>query len=732
MSERASSYIFAQNRPDIRYAWRGPSLLITDPTGRCGNIPFSGYFFRETRYLRILRLLIEGQAPFPCSAAEIDHNRLEFTAIFPEGSGGEGYKKGIPNRGLDLRYSYSVRANGLEIEVKLTSRWADVEFNAAWELSADYADLTEAESEKKEQTPVSRSSEANVVRFSCGNSDLSYQTVVTASGAEWHAAQGQMQATVPIRRGDTAVLRLSVDPIDYQDRVNREEWQQREQYLENWFDEVTNVESAADSTFARFTNRALRTVGSFALLEGQEGEWLTPAAGAPLFPTLFGRDAATVAYQMAAFDGGRIATAVLHRLQALQGDTVNDYRDEEPGRILYQARQGPLSRLHKTPHALYYEDYASPFDFIFALGEAYSWAGDKQILERHYATAIRILNWAREFGDKDGDGYLEYLTKNPQGPKHQGWKDSSNAIVYPDGSQVDPPVATCEVQAYYYLALRIVAALSVIMGKPAAGLTFWKAATGLKERFNRDFWVEEEQCIALGLDSRKQQIQTVASNAGCFVTGILNEDRLPTLVRRLFASDMYSGWGIRTLSCRNPAYNPLSYHLGSVWPVENATIILGLRRFGFNNEAVQLSRALYDLALIWKGGQIPECVGGYDRTEMRHPGAYPRANVPQTWNETAFPLILQSLLGLQPVAALHTLAIDPVLPDCLSDVTLCNLHVGGSKATLRFTRNREGHTEHEVIAREGPLHILHQAPIGTLSIGLWDRLGALVKDVLPF
>ncbi|MDX1532151.1 MAG: amylo-alpha-1,6-glucosidase, partial [Rhodothermales bacterium] len=369
------------------------------------------------------------------------------------------------------------------------------------------------------------------------------------------------------------------------------------------------------------------------------------------------------------------------------------------------------------------------------------WTGEEALVEKHWDAARRVLDWAREHGDRDGDGYIEYLTRSPQGPKHQGWKDSDNAVVYPDGTQVDPPIAASEVQGYWYAALQFMAVLSVVMGERGEARALWGEAKALKERFNRDFWIEEEGTVAGWLDAEKRLVRSVTSNAGhCLTTGVVADERVPALVERLFRPDLFSGWGLRTLSSENPSYNPLSYHLGSVWAVENATTLFGLRRYGFDERAQELARAIFDLARLWPGGRIPECVGGYARAELgldgaagpfAHPGAYPRATDTQAWNLSAFPLIVQGLLGLRPVAALDLLVVDPVLPAWIPELELTTLRVGGATVSLRFWRDAEGASHYDVTAQEGTLRVLRQPPLDALDIGLFSRLGTLVKDLLP-
>jgi glycogen debranching enzyme len=344
-----------------------------------------------------------------------------------------------------------------------------------------------------------------------------------------------------------------------------------------------------------------------------------------------------------------------------------------------------------------------------------------------------VLDWAREYADRDGDGYVEYKNPSKHGPPHEGWKDSGNAVVYEDGWQVEPPIAPAEIQGYWYAALQFVAVFSVIVGRREDALAYWNQAKELKTRFNRDFWVEEEGVPGFGLDAEKRLIRTVVSNAGhCLTSGIVEDEKLPRVVRRLFQPDMFSGWGIRTLSAKNPAYNPQAYHLGSVWAVENGTILFGLRRFGFDDRAIELARALYDLAMVWDDGLIPEAAGGYDRQTHPFPGAYPRANSPQAWNLSQLPILVQSLLGMRPVAALELLAVDPILPTWLPELVVKGLRVGGATVTLRFWRDEDGSSKWETVEQQGTLHIVQQPPIDALNVGIWDRLGALAEGVLPF
>ncbi|MBW3654839.1 MAG: hypothetical protein KY444_01940 [Gemmatimonadetes bacterium] len=734
----------AQIRPETRYAWCGPAVLIVDNQGRAGREPLTGFYFRETRYLSELRLQINGDDPFPCSIAQAEPHALELSYIHPpvearggggSGSGGSGSRGGILFRGMDFDLRYGVRPASMEAVLRITSRWDErVEFDLAWHVAADFAGLDEAQAgERQQEAPVSAQPQPNGVRLRYTHEELPLETSITVEdAAEWTFTGGKLSARLALERQQTREIRLRIRAVDSEDPLGPDDEARRQASVRAWQDGAMHLFAPAETPLVEIANEAARELGSMALLEGAEDEWLTPSAGFPLYPATFGRVALTAGWQAAVLDRGALVRASLARLRRLQGTREDAWRDEEPGRIIQQARRAPLSRLGKNPFDRYYGDFASPLMFIVGLGQLYAWSGDRRDVEENWDAARRVLDWAREYGDRDGDGYLEYLTKSEQGPRHQGWKDSDNAMVHADGGQAEPPIAPCEIQGYYHASLQFMAALSVAMGEPENARALWKQAQELKERFNRDFWLNDEGYVALGLDHDKQPLRVPTSNAGqCLTTGIVADEHLPRLVRRLFQPDLFSGWGLRTLSTENPAYNPLSYHLGSVWAVENGTILFGLRRFGFDERALELARSLYDLSRLWQGARIPECVGGYPRHERAHPGAYPRANAPQAWNRSTFAILVQTLLGIRPVAALDLLAIDPVLPYWLPEVTVKKLRVGGATVSLRFWRDGAGKSHHEVLEQEGTLHIVRQPPVDSLTAGIWNRLGALLEGVVP-
>lgn len=731
-------------RSDILYAWKGPSLLIVSMRGECSaEHPLSGFYFREARFLRTLRLEINGERPWLCEAASVDPEHLALNFVHPEikqpGGGGTGQSRdeetvdahGIPERSLDLRLSYHVGVAALDVVLIVTnSARGAVTFELAWDLGTDYADIQEAQSGRREQEgAVDVVAHDHHIELTYQHAQLPYRTEIRHDGRwQW---RGQRAVTVlTLQPRQTEELRLRVAPFTGRDDIIEASARDRETSLHAWRNTFARVEIPGNRLLERVLGNNVRDIGSFPLLDGEPDEWLSMQAGMPLYPAFFGRDAVTAGWQAGYLDRGQSLSAALIKLGRLQSNRFDDWRDEQPGRIPYQMRTGPLAILNLNPYSAYYADYASPLMFVISLANLWAWTGDRQQLTRHWDTARRILDWARDYGDMDRDGFLEYQTRSSKGTKNQGWKDSGDAIVYDDGKPVPPPIATCELQGYWYVAQELMALLSWVMDAREDAAAHRANAADLKARFNRDWWIEEEHFFALALDPDKRQVRALTSNVGhCLACGIIDRERLPAVVGRMFAPDLFSGWGIRTLSTQHAFYNPLSYHRGTVWAVEQATTIFGLRRYGFDARALDLTQALFDLAQLYPEFRIPECVGGYARGERPVPGAYPRANTPQLWNATAFPLAVQTMLGLVPIASLRTLMVDPALPTWISELILRDVRVGDAKATLRFWREEDGSSKWEVLHQQGKLHIIRQPAPESLSAGWMERLTGLVESV---
>ena len=728
-------------RGELLYAWKGVALVITTPRGTCtSEQSLSGFYFREARFLRTLRIRLNGREPWLCEAAMTSADRLDFNYAFPElsvhGGGGTGQSgddestdgDGIPERAIDVQLTYQVGPGALDVSLVVTNHARGAHtIELTCELDADYADIQEASAERREQSaPTTRRADDGLLTFEYQHPQLPYRTTITVEG--WRIDGERLGATLSLDPQASRRLTLHVAPVDLAGAMTDEESARRLEVLDAWRARFTRVTLPRGGAFDAVVQANIRDLASFPLLEGDDTEWLALQAGMPLYPAFFGRDAVTAGWQAAMLDGGEALSAAMTKLTRLQSNRVDDYHDEEPGRIPYQVRSGPLAVLGINPYAAYYADFASPLMFVIALGNLFAWTGDRERIRPHWDAARRILDWARTYGDPDGDGYLEYQTRSSKGTKNQGWKDSGDAVIYDDGSPVPSPVATCELQGYWYQAQQLMALLSAAMGAEGDADAHWHSAAALKARFNRDWWDEDARYFALALDPDKRRVTAVSSNVGhCLAAGIIAHERIPAVVGRMFAPDMFSGWGVRTLSSSHRFYNPLSYHRGTVWAVEQGTIVFGLRRFGFDARALDLSRALFDLALLYAQFRIPECVGGYARGGRTTPGAYPRANTPQLWNATAFPLVLQSMLGLLPLAPVETLVVDPVLPSWMPEIAVHGLRVGEATVSLRFHRRGDGSSDWDVLHKRGELRVVRQPPPESLTAGWFDRLAALLE-----
>ena len=734
MDEDLFSPFRASIHPEINCLWRGQSLLIADHHGEITGRGLNGYFFRSVRYLQKLELCINGRLLHFCSVFTNYPDTIECSMIFPEvhegGTGGSGSgmierQDGILERDIEIRKKCTVSPSGFDCELILVNCWEkQVRFTLEWICSADFITIDQIRSDRiAAGMPSEQEFTDQKLTIKCINPDFWISTVVQTSGdGVWEYKEGKIRAEFTLSRRERIKTAIHVRADDPDDPVDLAGSNEREQVLKNWISGLCRIETPG-SEFGRVVNHSIRTVGFASLLDGAREEWLTPAAGYPLYPHLFARDALTSSWMITLFDEGKIAYSSLTSIARIQGKVVNPETDEQPGRIIQQARRDPLSRIGKNPFGCYYGDFSSPFMFIVAFTFAYAWSGDNDQLKKIWPICRRILDWAEEYGDMDGDGFLEYKTLSPDGPRNQAWKDSENAIVDEYGELVDPPIATSETQGYYYAALQAGAFFSLMTGNRKDALRYLKRAIRLKKAFNRDFWVESEGYIALGLDSKKRKIRSRTSNMGhCLATGIIDSEKVPLVVKALFSPDMFSGWGVRTLSSAHPSFNPLDYHLGSIWPVENASIAFGLRRYGFDREAMDLIKANFDLALHWRNDWVPECVGGYDRELYGHPGAFPRANIPQTWNAAAFGLFVNILCGFQPFAPLNILFLDPLLPDWLPELNLKSLRFRGSVFDLHVHKTRSGKTKFRLRNKKGRPFIIRQQPYNSLSASIWRRL----------
>ena len=447
-------------------------------------------------------------------------------------------------------------------------------------------------------------------------------------------------------------------------------------------------------------DRSVLDIESLSSIQPETGLYI--AAGIPWFACPFGRDALIAGLQSLVL-GPELAMGTLRYLAKHQGRDVNDYRDEEPGKIMHEIRYGELTNLGQVPHSPYFGSIDSTPLYLILISETFRWTGDLDFVREMWESVEQALMWIDAYGDQDGDGFLEYATRSPLGLFNQCWKDSNISNIHPDFTIATPPIAVAEVQGYVYDAKRRMAELCYAMDLRVMGDRLVREAEDLKLAFNKAFWSEKDGFYVIALDGEKRQVRTLASNIGHGLwNGIVEEPRIPLVARQMLAPDMFSGWGIRTLAASMPPYNPLSYHNGSVWPHDNSLIAKGLSDNGYTDEALKVMNALYEAALQFPYFRLPELFCGFPRAgDMDKPVPYPVACSPQAWAAGATLLLLQSILGLTPDAAGHQLLIRrPTLPPWLENVYLRGLRIGGCTVDLQFMQTN-GVTTARVLQKSG-------------------------------
>ncbi|MEA2622567.1 MAG: hypothetical protein QOH61_1477 [Chloroflexota bacterium] len=429
------------------------------------------------------------------------------------------------------------------------------------------------------------------------------------------------------------------------------------------------------------------------------------AAGVPWFSTLFGRDSIITALQLLPIRP-QIAQETLLILARLQATEVDDLRDAQPGKILHELRTGELAMAGEIPHTPYYGSVDATPLWLILLGEYERWTGDRALVDRCWPNALAALAWIDDYGDLDGDGFVEYERRSPQGLVNQGWKDSTDANRFRDGRNATAPLALVEVQAYVLRARREVARLARARGDAALAESQETAAAELAARFEEHFWMEDAGTYALALDADKRPVDAVASNAGHVLwCGAASPERAARVAESLMSPALWSGWGIRTLSSEMAGFNPIGYHLGSIWPHDNAIAAAGLLRYGLREQASRVAGAMLEATMYFRDSRLPELFCGFDRTQSPYPVPYPVACSPQAWAAGSLFQLLSAMLGLEPDASGQRLVLHaPSLPEWLPEVRLENIRVGDAVLDLRVRRS-DGSAGVEVLRRTGDLAV---------------------------
>ncbi|MDI6601730.1 MAG: amylo-alpha-1,6-glucosidase [Thermoanaerobacteraceae bacterium] len=470
------------------------------------------------------------------------------------------------------------------------------------------------------------------------------------------------------------------DVLDFEDALERGAERNR-----NWRQACTKVETDC-LEFNRLYERSIEDLGMLLIdVDGNK----TVSAGIPWYTNLFGRDSIITSLFMI-MANPEVAKGTLSILSRHQGSRIDKWSDEEPGKILHEYREGELANANVVPFAPYYGSIDSTPLFIILLNEYYAWTGDREFLEEMKKPLISALDWIISYGDKDDDGFIEYMRENAGGLNNQGWKDSGTSIVFNDGTLAMSPIALVEVQGYAYLALNAGAGILKTLGDFEKAAEMENRAEDIKDRFDRYFWMEDKGYYAEALDGNKDRVDSVTSNPGHILfSGIVDEGKAKAVADRLFKEDMFSGWGIRTMSTMEAAYNPLSYHNGSVWPHDNGLIALGLARYGLHEHVKVLFKAILDAACEFNDMRLPELFCGFSRNDSGIV-RYPVACSPQAWAAATPIALLKSILGLEVDLEKGEIILKPSLPEAINQIEVKEMRVWDKCVSFKVRRDGEG------------------------------------------
>ena len=654
----------------------GNTFVVSDDSG---DIEFSptaptGLFAFDTRFLSTWILTIDGQRLNALSTDDLQYFEARFFVV-----------PGTGTTYIDAKLSVireRAVGDGFHEELTILNHLADpVDLEVRVEADSDFADLFEIKDALEKIGTYTHRVGKNELRITYQRETFLRETVISSSADGTFDDHG---VTFKLRIGPHGRWTTDLDVTTSHAgaggsytrpkyaRGNKRAQPRMGASLEKWMDDAPTLESDW-APLKSIYRRSLIDLAALRFSPPVAGGRSLPAAGLPWFMTMFGRDSILTSLQSLPFTP-ELAAATLRALGDWQGSRVDDFRDEDPGRILHEMRYGEMAAFEERPHSPYYGSVDATPLYVVLLDEYERWTGDRKLIRDLEFEARAALHWIDTYADiPGGTGYVWYKRRNEQtGLENQCWKDSWNSISFSDGRLPGFPRATCEVQGYAYDAKIRAARLARAVWKDEAfAAELEHQAAELKRRFNRDYWVEDGGYYALALDPDGNKVDSLTSNNGHLLwSGIVEENKAKRVVENLLGPRMFSGWGIRTLAEGEGRFNPIGYHVGTVWPFDNSFIAWGLRRYGFPHDAAQIAAGILDAAELFNG-RLPEAFGGYDRAQTKYPVQYPTACSPQAWSTGAPLLLIRTMLGLEPIG--DHLIVDPALPTSIGHLELLDI-----------------------------------------------------------
>ena len=706
----AERYVMGGGRAARLAIKEGDLFLYTNELGQVPGTENSvlGLYHRDTRFLSRCELVIAGRQPVLLSssadrgyAATVELTNLEARTA-------DGHV--LPQASVHVRRTRFVSDRLYELMRVRNYHQREVDLVLDLHLDADFADLFEVRGSRRRRRGSRLEptvGEGTLTLSYLGLDEVTRQTVVHFHDRPESIKQGRVRYRLQLAPGERVVLRYDVQvvapeaPGELGGEFNARIGALRHEH-ERWESEATDIITDSDqlNRVLRRGQQDLRVLST--VIHGER----VPLAGIPWFVAPFGRELAFVGLQTLLLDL-RWARAAVSFLGRHQGVTDNAFREEQPGKIMHELRRGELAAIHAVPHTPYFGSVDATALWLLLVAELAVWTGDLDGFELRAPSVEAALAWIDGPGDADGDGFVEYERRSRVGLRHQGWRDSADAVVHADGTPAEGPIALAETQGYVYYAKRRLASVYGQLGDVERAERLAQEAALLKRSFNERFWMEDEQYYAMALDGEKRQVRVVASTVGhALWSRIVGEEHIPDVVRRLMAADMFTGWGIRTLSKEARVYNPVSFYNGSVWPFDTALIANGLKKHGYVQESNRLAAGLVEAAAAHEYARLPEMFCGFTRHAIDRPVSFPMACSPDANAAAALFLVLQSMLGIYAQAEENIVYVhNPDLPRWLGEVTLSNLRVGRTTMRLRF-RREGGQTRFSVLDKEGPGRIV--------------------------
>jgi glycogen debranching enzyme len=658
----------------------GSSFCISASSGDIVATLPHGLFYRDTRFLSRYQLRINAQEPQWLAATAIDPFSAKFVGRSLPRSGRADstlvvYRSRYVGRGM--REDIAVRNFGEEpafcsVELIVESDFANL-FEVKEGRVTRSGDHTSAAVDGAIVFQYRKGNVRRGARVACTPkaqlvaNTLTFEVIVPARG-EWQTC---VQVTPIIDGQDVEPRYRCGEPVERSTPAER---------LKKWRHDVPFV-ATENEDLRLVVTRSLEDLGALRIFDPTHPERAVVAAGAPWFMTLFGRDSIITSW-MALLVDPDLALGTLQTLARFQGTKVDPLTEEEPGRILHEMRFGEAASIGLDGGTIYYGTADATPLYVMLLGEVRRWGLAREAVDQLLPHAEAALRWIVDYGDRDGDGYVEYQRSSDRGLQNQGWKDSFDGIRFANGDIPKTPIALCEVQGYVYGAYLAGAYFAEEVGDTVAATTWRERAAELKRRFNADFWLEDRGWYAMGLDANKRPIDALASNMGhCLWTGIVDEDKAAMVGDQLLSREMFSGWGVRTLATSMTGYNPISYHCGSVWPHDNAIIAAGLMRYGMVEHAQRVVTALLEGAVTQRG-RLPELYSGLDRSELPTLVSYPTSCSPQAWASGSPLLFLRTLLRFDPWVPHGKVWVAPVLPPGLAPLQVQRIPLAGRRITI--------------------------------------------------